>query len=72
MTLPKSGRRGGEEGKGLGDLGGEPSPGLGGVVEFGPVNEGDRQIIDRGHYFASIADGHARGVFFEGDVAAIM
>ena len=50
----------------------EPAPGLSGILKFGLAEEGDHQIVDGGHHFSRMADGHTSSIFLEGNIAAIV
>src|ERR1700693_5306998 len=62
MALPKSGKGSGEQCKCLGEMTGKPTPRLSGILEFGLADQGDHQVVDRSHHFASMANRHPRGI----------
>lgn len=72
MALPKSRKGGSQQGERLMDMSGEPASGLSGILEMSLADECQDEIVERSHDFSHLANGHARGIFFEGDIATIM
>jgi hypothetical protein len=50
----------------------KPPSGLGGILKIGLTDQSDHKIINRSHDFASIANGHARDILFEGYISSVM
>jgi hypothetical protein len=50
----------------------EIASGLGCVVEASLSNESQNEIIEGRDHFSSVANGHAGGIFLQGDIAAVM
>ena len=71
MAFSKS-RSGGQEGKSLGQVSGEPAPGFGGVGETSLFDQGEHKIVDGGQNSAGSAFSRPSSIFLEGDIAAIM
>jgi hypothetical protein len=46
----------------------KPTSGLSGISEFCLSSESDHQVVDRGHDFASVTNGHASSIFVEDHV----
>ena len=72
MAFSRKRKRGGEDGKRLGKMGGEPSSSLGGILEFGLGEAGENQIVNGSHDFASISNRHAGCLFFHPNSAPVM
>ena len=72
MALPKSRKGGSQQSKRLVDMSGEPTSGMGGILEMSLADECQDEIVEGSHNLAHLGDGHARGIFLEGDIATIM
>ena len=72
MAFSKSRNRGGKQGKCHGKMSSEPATSLGSIVKASLSDESQNEIIDGGHDLACVSNGHAGGIFLEGDIAAIM
>ena len=72
MAFSRRRKRGGEQGKGVGEMSSKPTSGLGGIVEMGLPDQRQDEIIDRSHDLACVPNRHAGGIFLEGDIAAIV
>jgi hypothetical protein len=72
MAFSKSRKRRGKQGKGLGEMSSEPTTSLGSIVKACLSNESQNKVVERSHHLACISNGHAGGIFFQGEIAAIM
>ena len=72
MAFSKSKKGCGEQGKRPGKMSGEPASGLSRILEFGLADESQHQIIQRSHHFTHMTGGHARGIFLQSNIAAVM
>ena len=54
----------------LGKMRCEPITSLGGIVEAGLSDQRQDQIVDRSHDLAGVSNGHAEGIFLQGNIAA--
>ena len=70
MAFSKSRKRSGKQGKGLGKMSSEPTTTLGSIVEARLANESQDEVIEGSHDLACVSNGHARGIFFQGEIAA--
>ncbi len=72
MAFSKSRNRCGEQGKSLGEMSSEPTTSLGRIVEASLSDESQNEVIERSHNLGRVSNGHARGIFFQGEIAAVM
>ena len=72
MAFPKSGKRGGEQGKSLREMSSEPPSSLSSILEICLADQSDHKIVNGSHDFAGIADGHARGIFLERHIPSVV
>ena len=72
MAVAKSGKGCNEERKGPGKMSSKKATSLGSIVKARLANESQDEIIERSHNLACVSNGHARGIFFQGEIAAIV
>jgi len=48
----------------------KPTVSLSRIVKFWMTDESQNEIMNRGEYFACVSNGHASGIFLEGEIAA--
>jgi hypothetical protein len=63
---------GNEQGKSFIDMAIEVTAGFGSILESGPFDQGDDQIMNSGQDTACCTDGHASGIFMKRNIATVM
>jgi len=68
MIFSRTRKGSSKQGRGSGKISGEPTSGLGSIVEMGLLNKRQNKIVEGRHDFAHIAGGHMGYVFFHSDI----
>ena len=72
MAFAKSRKRGNQQNKSLGDMCRKPTSSLGSIMEISLSDQRQYQRVNASHDLSAVANGQARGIFFQGDIAPIM